>query len=156
MSDSEARDDGTEAASSPLMGSDKEAANTIPNAAEGKTSNNMERALLEDGKKGSLRQSPPKKRHGRFHVKLINEREPGKGNSLRRNGDKGKGSMNAGRQESTDETLDHVWAAQSFGHTVEAVPKLDHYRNRFSLLATGKKRPTLYELHEPKVNIFTT
>ncbi|XP_071793937.1 solute carrier family 12 member 2-like [Asterias amurensis] len=148
MSDSESCDDGAQVVSSPLMGPESEAVSALPNAAEVNNSKNMDKSLMEDGRgprKGSFKQSPAKKKHGRFHVKLITEKEPGK-----RNGEKGRESLSPGRQDSTDETLDHVTAANSFGHTIEAVPNLDHYRNRFSLMATGKTRPTLYELHEPK------
>ncbi|XP_022086932.1 solute carrier family 12 member 2-like isoform X2 [Acanthaster planci] len=126
---------------------------------EDKSECNMEESGLLEGTGRAARVSSKKhfsskKKHGRFHVKII--RETDKASSLKRNGDMGKASMSPSQQESVDESLDHSLAAHSFGHTVEAIPSLDHYRNRYSLLASGKQRPTLYELHEPKTAVNQT
>ncbi|XP_038076964.1 solute carrier family 12 member 2-like isoform X1 [Patiria miniata] len=154
MSDSEACADGA--------GGDRGSALTSSQAAKGggfrqtasedESDDNMEEIeLLENGsKRRSPRKSPSKKKLGRFHVKIINEKEPGK-RSVKRNGNSRKGTLSSPRrQESADDAMEHSLATHSFGHTVEALPSLDHYRNRFSLMATGKQRPTLHELHEPK------
>jgi len=45
---------------------------------------------------------------------------------------------------------------KTFGkNTTEALPHVDHYRNLLSATSPLKTRPTLAELHEEKVHVFT-
>ena len=102
----------------------------------------------EDGsisplKKAMRKVSTPKK--GRFHVKTLREK-PRHRNSSVENGEMSPGIDREGLETSYDADAKNQM-------TVEAIPQLAYYRNEQTKSAIAKQRPTLKELHAPKVSI---
>lgn len=77
---------------------------------------------------------------GRFHVKALNEKP-----ARHRLPSGENGEVGAGLETSFDVQVKNQM-------TVEAVPQLAYYRNQQTKSAIAKQRPTLKELHAPKVS----
>ena len=82
---------------------------------------------------------------GRFQVKTLREKPRNRHNSVE------NGEMSPGMDREGFETSYDADAKNQM--TVEAIPQLAYYRNEETKSAIAKQRPTLKELHAPKVSI---